>query len=153
MPSHTDVSPEERKAVIEYIKTFSKRWQEEERGTALDFPKPPKYVGSSDSITRGKKLYKDYGCFNCHGETGRGDGPSSEVLEDNWGDKILAFDFSSGPLKGGSGPMEIYRTFVTGLDGTPMPSYEDSLDEQQRWDLVSFCMELMQGSALVEKSK
>jgi hypothetical protein len=86
------------------------------------------------------------GCYRCHGMTGRGDGPSSATLVDNWDEKILPFDFTSGPLKGGGGPEGIYRTFMTGLDGTPMPSFDESMDEQQRWDLVSYCLELMKGA-------
>ena len=87
-------------------------------------------------------------CAMCHGERGLGDGSSSPTLQDSWGDKIVAFDFTSGPLKGGSTPEMIYRTFMTGLDGTPMPSYESAMPEvQDRWDLVSFCIDLMKGSA------
>jgi mono/diheme cytochrome c family protein len=41
---------------------------------------------------------------------------------------------------------------VTGLDGTPMPSYEESLSEEQRWDIVSYCLELMKGgSAMAQR--
>lgn len=145
MPSHEDVPLNERKAVVQYIKTFSQRWQEEERGTPITIGKAPRYVATPASIARGKQLFTAVGCDKCHGATGRGDGPSSGDLKDAWGDKILPFDFTSGALKGGTGPEEIYRTFVTGLDGTPMPSFEESLNEQQRWDLVSFCLELMRG--------
>jgi len=144
MPSHEDVSLADRKAVIAYIKTFSPRWQEEERGTPITIGKVPSYVRSAASVKRGKELYKKVGCFQCHGLSGKGDGPSSATLKDAWGDKILPFDFTSGDLKAGSGAKEIYRTFVTGLDGTPMPSYEESLDEQQRWDIVSYCLAIME---------
>jgi len=146
MPSHEDLSLKERTAVVEYLKTFSKRWQEEERGTPIDVGKVPDYVGSAASVDRGKKLFSLVGCDKCHGAGGRGDGPSSGELKDAWGDKILPFDFTSGALKGGTGAKDIYRTFVTGLDGTPMPSYEESLSEEQRWDIVSFCLELMKGA-------
>ena len=111
----------------------------------------PDYVGTVASRDRGEEVYKMMQCYQCHGTTGRGDGPSSQNLEDNWGDKILPFDFTSGPLKGGSSPDKIYRTFVTGLDGTPMPSFEDSLPEPQRWDLVSYCLYLMDGEAVAGK--
>ena len=149
MPSHEDVPLNERKAVVEYIKTFSKRWQEEERGTSIKIGAPPPYVGTPESARRGQELYVKVGCFQCHGKGGRGDGPSSGNLKDAWGDKILPFDFTSGALKGGTGAEDIYRTFVTGLDGTPMPSYEESLNEQQRWDIVSFCLALMKGDQAV----
>lgn len=148
MPSHTDVSEADRKAVIAYIKTFSPRWTEEEPGTPLEIGTAPSFVGTSESNARGKEVYATMQCFKCHGETGKGDGPSSADLEDSWGDKILPFDFTSGPLKGGSTKEMIYRTFMTGLDGTPMPSYEAALPEvQDRWDLVSYCLELMAGDA------
>jgi len=151
MPSHKDLSLEERHAVIAYIKTFSKRWQEQKSGTPIPLADVPEYVGTAQSIARGKELYADAGCPTCHGLTGRGDGPSAAELKDNWGDKILPFDFTSGPLKGGSGPARIYRTFLTGLDGTPMPSFQDSLDEQQSWDIVSYCLELMKPATVASK--
>ena len=146
MPSHKELTVGERKAVIAYIKTYSKRWQDDDQGTPIDMGNAPDYVGKAVSIERGKQLYMDAGCFLCHGQTGVGDGPSSATLKDNWGDRILPFDFSSGPLKGGTSREDIYKTFVTGLDGTPMPSYQESLSKLQRWDIVSFCLELMKGS-------
>lgn len=147
MPSHTDVSEADRQAVIAYIKTFSRRWAEEAPGTPLVINAAPSFVGTDESNGRGTDVYATMQCAKCHGDTGKGDGPSSADLEDSWGDKILPFDFTSGPLKGGSSPEMIYRTFMTGLDGTPMPSYQDALPEEQaRWDLVSYCLQLMSGA-------
>ncbi|MFQ5789834.1 MAG: c-type cytochrome [Acidobacteriota bacterium] len=151
MPSHTDLSEADRKAVIEYIKTFSRRWQEDrERGEPVRIGRAPAYVGTPESTERGRKVYETMQCAKCHGGSGRGDGPSSGQLEDSWGDRILPFDFTSGPLKGGSSPENIYRTFMTGLDGTPMPSYQEAVREQDAWDLVSYCLELMKGQPAQE---
>lgn len=148
MPSHTDLSESDRRAVVEYIKTFSPRWEQEEPGTPLEIDDAPSFVGTAESSQRGKEVYGTMQCASCHGDLGKGDGRSSATLEDSWGDKILPFDFTSGPLKGGSSSENIYRTFMTGLDGTPMPSYQDALtDEQARWDLVSYCLTLMSGGA------
>ncbi len=144
MPSHKDVSPEERKAVIEYIKTFSKRWEEEEPCDRIITAKKPAWVGSAESAKKGEKIYKDMKCWECHGYEGKGDGPKSDKLKDDWGDKILPFDFTTGTLKRGSTPENIYMTYITGLDGTGMPSYEDSIkNEEDRWHLVSFTLKLM----------
>ena len=151
MPSHKELSEADRKAVVEYIKTFSKRWAEETPGTAIKIADVPAYVGTQASLQRGTSLYNDAGCFNCHGKTGKGDGPSSAALKDNWGDKILPFDFTSGSLKGGTEARDIYRTFVTGMDGTPMPSFEEALNEQQRWDIVTYCLEMMKGKGIAQK--
>jgi len=66
MPSHEDVPLNERKAAIEYIKTFSKRWKEDE--PCKPFPvKKPTWVGTADSTEKGKKLYKEMKCWECHG--------------------------------------------------------------------------------------
>lgn len=147
MPSHTDMSEADRRAVIEFIKSFSNRWQEDEPGEPITVPAAPSFVASSESTERGKNVFAKMQCDACHGADGKGDGRASADLQDSWGDKILPFDFTSGPLKGGSTPEMIYRTFMTGLDGTPMPSYEEAMpDEQERWDLVSFCLNLMKGA-------
>ena len=147
MPSHTDLSEAERQDVVAYIKTFSQRWEQDEPGESLVIPSAPDYVGSTQSADRGAEVYRTMQCFQCHGDEGLGDGPASATLQDSWGDKTIPFDFTSGPLKAGSTPAVIYRTFMTGLDGTPMPSYEEAMpDEQDRWDLVSYCLRLMSGA-------
>jgi mono/diheme cytochrome c family protein len=145
MPSHKDLSEAEIEAVVEYIKTFSLRWQEEELGTPIEISDVPADIGSSPSVERGKKVYDLMKCWECHGETGRGDGPAAGQLKDDWGDRILPFDFTSGALKGGTGKQDLLKTFVTGLDGTPMPSYYETLSLKQSWDLVSYCLHLMKG--------
>ncbi len=146
MPSHTDVAETDRRSVIEYIKTFSDRWEQDGPGEPLPIGDAPALVGSEESTERGRVVYDTMRCAICHGEMGRGDGTASAGLQDSWGDAIVPFDFTSGPVKGGSTPEMIYRTFMTGLDGTPMPSYQDAMPEEaDRWDLVSFCLRLMQG--------
>lgn len=142
MPSHEDVSREKRKAVIEYIKTLSPRWEEEELCEVITAKKPD-WVGSPESVKKGEKIYKDMKCWECHGYEGKGDGPKSGELKDDWGDRILPFNFTTGTLKRGSKPSDVYMTFTTGLDGTGMPSYEDSLKEKERWHLVSYTLKLM----------
>ncbi|HHN64195.1 MAG TPA: c-type cytochrome [Nitrospirae bacterium] len=144
MPSHKDLSLEERKAVIAYIKTFSKRWVEEEPCDEVIEAKMPKWVGTPESVKKGEKIYVKMKCWECHGYEGKGDGPKSDKLKDDWGDKILPFDFTTGTLKRGSSPENIYMTYITGLDGTGMPSYEDSIpNEEDRWHLVSYTLKLM----------
>src|ERR1700690_3612909 len=36
----------------------------------------------------------------------------------------------------------IYRVFITGLTGTPMPSFADSISPEEAWDLVHFIQSL-----------
>ncbi|MEW6410435.1 MAG: c-type cytochrome [Nitrospirota bacterium] len=143
MPPHKDqLTMEEKKAVIGYIKTFSTRWKEEEQGESIPVKKP-RWVGSSKSVERGKKVYKEMKCWECHGEHGKGDGPKSDKIEDDWGKPIVPFNFTVGALKRGASAEDIYITYTTGLDGTGMPSYEDSLGEGDRWHLASYTLKLM----------
>ena len=92
-------------APADEFETFSKRWEEEAGGEPLQIDKAPDFVGSSESTARGEGVYAKMQCHMCHGKTGKGDGPSSADLQDSWGDRILPFDFTSGPLKGGSTPV------------------------------------------------
>jgi cytochrome c oxidase cbb3-type subunit 2 len=92
---------------------------------------------------RGKVLYETLQCGQCHGPQGRGDGPAAATAVDDQGQSAAPLDFTVGLYKGGSSPEDVYRTFVTGLDGTPMPSYGDSLPkEEDRWALVHYVRSL-----------
>ncbi len=143
MPPHEkEFSLKEKEAVKEYIKTFSFRFEEEDPCDPIAVEKPL-WIGSADSVEKGKKIYKDMKCGECHGYQGEGDGPKSNDLKDDWGKQILPFNFATGDLKRGSSAENVYITFTTGLDGTGMPSYEDSLNEDDRWHLVSYTLKLM----------
>ena len=142
MPARSDLSDRERAAVLAYIRTFSERWEEEEPCDPISVHKPD-WVGSPVSVKKGRQIYKKMKCWECHGEQGRGDGPKADKLKDDWGQPILPFDFTTGALKRGASPEDVYITFTTGLDGTGMPSYEDSLSEEERWHLVSYTLTLM----------
>lgn len=142
MPSHAVLSLKQRESVVEYIKTLSMRWKEEEPCPAIVVNRPS-WVGTPASAEKGRQVYKDMKCWECHGETGLGDGPKADRLKDDWGYRIFPFDFTTADLKRGTTPENIYMTFITGLDGTGMPSYEDSLSEEDRWHLVSYTLRLM----------
>lgn len=66
-----DLPEVERKAVIGYLKTFSKRWQEEEPGTPIQISADPWRGRDAEAIARGKEVYhvagQDHaGCNSCH---------------------------------------------------------------------------------------
>jgi mono/diheme cytochrome c family protein len=135
-----DLSRKKRWALVHYIKTFSPRWNDpEELAEPITIPEPP--PATREAIARGKELWQKVQCWHCHGPEGRGDGPSAPGLKDYDGHPLAAADLSNLELmQGGSAPTDIYRAFTTGLGGTPMPSYGDSLDDRQRWDLVYFVL-------------
>ena len=66
-------------------------------------------------------------CWTCHGMSGRGDGPAAATLRDDDDLPIVAYDFTAGQMRGGTRAIDIYRTFAAGVNGTPMPSYDEAL--------------------------
>ncbi len=151
MPGWSLLSERDRLAVITYIKGFYPDWEKQGAGTPIYIPKPPPSFGSAASITRGRELYKMLECNACHGESGRGDGPSAKTLDkDVWGHPQKPFDFTKGQLKSGPTVQDVYRTFMTGVSGTAMPSFESIFSEPDgenifvgdAWNLVSYIVSL-----------
>lgn len=139
MPSFRFLSDREVWAVISFVKTLSTRWKEEEVPPGIAIPAPPAF--SAEGVTRGAAVYKAAGCWKCHGEKGRGDGPSAATLKYDSEIPVRPADFSKqADFKCGQRPADVFRTLVTGMDGTPMPSFLDNLTDAQRWDLVQFVL-------------
>lgn len=136
------LSPHELRAVTAYVTTLSPRFAEEPRGEPIAIPEPP--PATPESIAAGKKAYLAMRCNTCHGEDGKGDGQASATLKDNDGRSMRAYDFTSGFYKAGSSLKAVYRTYMTGLDGTPMPSYFESVPPKDRWPLVHYTRSLGQ---------
>lgn len=136
------LSEAERRAVVEYLKTFAGRFQKEVARRAVPVPKPPDRTPSL--LAEGRRLYEEAGCPACHGIEGKGDGPSAAELKDFWGYPIQPSDLTR-PLKRGSTAEDIFKTLATGLDGTPMPSYEASLSGEELWALSHYVSSLDTG--------
>ena len=130
----------DRWAVVSYLKTFSPRFQQERPKPAI--PIPPAPNRTSELAARGRQIYMDAGCSDCHGEGGKGDGPSARTLTDDWAKPIVPADFSQLPWKSGATPGDLYRTIATGMDGTPMPSYADALTPEEIWAVVAYLYSL-----------
>ena len=141
MPSFsTSLTHRQRLDVIAYVKTFSSRFATEKPEAPIDVPSEPPY--SAESVARGAAVYKKFNCAQCHGDGGHGDGPSADALKDDWGNGIVPYDFTKGHVKCGSNGSDIYRVFIAGLNGTPMPSFADSMSPGEAWDLVHFIQSL-----------
>jgi len=78
-------------------------------------------------------------CASCHGERGLGDGPSAYSLVDESNQKIPARDFSKpSGFKAGYATKEIVRAFLTGFNGTPMPSFDGNISKDEAWKLAYY---------------
>lgn len=150
MPGWKDkLSSGDRRALLAYIKTFSAFFADSSQlPQALTFGSAP--GGGDAAISSGKLFYDSIGCYKCHGPLGRGDGKSAPTLKDDNGMPMFAADLTQGwRFNGGATVEEIYKRLRTGVDGTPMPSFSDLLDqkfltEQELWNVAQYVASLSQ---------
>jgi mono/diheme cytochrome c family protein len=144
MPAFADFDDREIAALVAYVRSFTTRF-DGPRPTALALPDLVPDLGP-EAAARGAAHYTAFGCAVCHGPRGRGDGAAATALKDAAGLPIYPADLAHPSwFKGGGEPRDVYRTLVTGLDGTPMPGYRDvftDLDAGTPWDLVAFVASL-----------
>jgi cytochrome c oxidase cbb3-type subunit 2 len=137
MPSWIALTAQERADLVAFIKTFSARWVTEKPGTPISIPPEPKLT--VESIKHGGELFQKLECWKCHGQEGRGDGPSASTLTDSNDQPIRPYNFTTdNRSKCGRTNQDLYRIFMTGLDGTPMPSFADVVKPEDAWDLVHY---------------
>jgi mono/diheme cytochrome c family protein len=137
MPSWITLTGQQRADLVAFIKNFSPRWKNEKSGDPIQIPAEPAI--RLESIRHGKELFTKLECWKCHGPEGRGDGPAAPSLTDSNNQPIHPYDFQSGSrFKCGSTNVDMYKIFMTGLDGTPMPSFADVIKPDDGWDLVHY---------------
>ncbi len=92
-------------------------------------------VPTSDAVlAKGKAAFKD-NCAQCHGETGKGDGPMAGMLKEPPAD--LSDPAIVGPLTDG----EMFWSITKGRPPV-MPAFEAKITNQDRWALVNFLRDL-----------
>lgn len=83
---------------------------------------------------KGKVVYNTY-CLNCHGQTGKGDGPIGKSLIPP------AADLTATGKKSDEG---LLKTIREGRPGTAMPSWKHEISEQEILDVVAYLRSLSQ---------
>ena len=138
MPDWRKLGDENLWILVDYIKHFSetidgdpgKPWDDDDTAIAVP-PVPPLDPEMEEEIlARGEIMYSVMKCSNCHGVTGRGDGPGWNGTAKDNGGIVRPRDFAPRNdrdqpemrLRGGDTPQDLYRTIMTGLDGTGMPA-------------------------------
>jgi mono/diheme cytochrome c family protein len=93
---------------------------------------------TADSVDKGMTNYSTH-CQSCHGEKGDGKGTRAEKLS------IAPTNFTDARAMGQITDGELFWKISHGR--RPMPSFQDKLTEQERWQLVDYIRTLAQKPA------
>lgn len=88
-----------------------------------------------ESIQKGKQLY-EANCAFCHGQTGKGDGPVASSLPKK------PADLSNKEIMARLTDGELFWRITKGKQ--PMPSFEKTLSEKERWHIINYLRTLAQ---------
>lgn len=147
MPSFADVPEQERFAIVQYIKSFSTVWNDKNnygpmvQGTPFPEEDFKDFKMFKARAERGKKMFVE-SCVLCHGKMGQGDGEGGMELTDDWNQPIRPANLTKLSIKSGKSVKDIYKTLLTGVNGTPMSSYKDVYTDDQLWDLAAWVLYL-----------
>jgi mono/diheme cytochrome c family protein len=164
-----DGIPEEKvHQIVQYLKTFSPRWKEEEPGERVEVTPDPWRGREAEAVLRGRKVYHGLAqCLSCHpayarkeeiaamakeltgNETSdfRDDLHGAALTESEFGVKLLPPDFLRSELRSvrpGHRKEDLYRVIAAGVGGTAMPTWKGSLPEEEIWAIVHFVDSLVE---------
>ena len=88
------------------------------------------YTADTDAIAEGKSLWRDTGCYSCHGGVGEG-GVGPNLTDDEWVYKPT--------------DKTLFKTIAKGRKGTNMVGWSKDLDDDQIWKVVAYIRSLYQG--------
>jgi high-affinity iron transporter len=77
-------------------------------------------------------------CAQCHGDSGKGDGPGRESMNPKTPEPA---NFTDADFMAGLSPFKVYNTTTFGIDNTAMASFA-ALPDDQRWQVAFYVMAL-----------
>ena len=92
---------------------------------------------SESSIASGRALYREY-CIACHGERGRGNGPSAVGLDPPPADLVLHVPQHTDG--------ELFYMISRGVPNSAMPAWRSVLTDRERWEIAHYLRELASGT-------
>ena len=145
MPAFRGLSEADRWDIVRYIQSFA-TVNQETASTPILLPPGP-LPATPESIARGQEVYTLLDCAKCHGPQATKPGGlyAQGKLRDRRDLPILPLDLRHlSSFKNGHRPQEIAQSILTGLDGTPMASFRETLSAQPEdiWHLVNYLISL-----------
>lgn len=125
--------------IPDYVTEIVGDWHSAEYATVRPLTPMPEFT--AEHIRAGRKAFLTKGCSKCHAEDGRGHMPGN-IGKDTWGFTTSAADLTSGMLRGGQRPTDIYQRIFSGINGTPMPAFKNTLSSEPEtiWNLVAYVL-------------
>lgn len=154
-----DLSDVELGAVLQYLKTFSPRWQKEVPGRLVE-PSPdpfgPRRVAAA--VQLGDKVFHQTAqCARCHETRELKETEFCLRWKPGWRSleerecavpvRELPPDLACDPLRtirAGHELVDLYRIIAAGIGGTGMPTWKGALPEDQLWALAYYIRDLRQ---------
>lgn len=137
------------KAVIQYIKLFSSRWQKEKAGKPIVVGKDVFAGKREQALKLGEELYHTKAqCSLCHPafsatfkhDALRDKDKSGQARVDDTSGH--ATKFGKDVLRAGDKLEDIYRAVAAGVGGTAMPSWSNALSAQEIWAIAYYVQDL-----------
>jgi mono/diheme cytochrome c family protein len=149
MPAWPQLTDQQVQELVAHVKSFYEGFKNPEQAPKpITFPAAPPAAAAADVKAKGQEIYTRLGCAGCHGEQGRTDGATAPMLKEDLGHPIRPADLTQPwTFRGGATREDIFRTLSTGLNGTPMPSYQEALKDDERWLLTDYILSLADGGA------
>jgi len=163
--AEADYDAEDQIEAVEFTQALQRvhdAWKQAEYQVILPLTAQPKMT--DETILAGRRAFLSRGCSKCHGEQGRGqtewlshefiaaqearpEAEREKINYDVWGQPAPAADLTAGMLHGGRRPIDIYRRIYAGINGTPMPAFEQALaaDPETFWHLVHYVLSVVEG--------
>ncbi|MBI3416453.1 MAG: cytochrome c [Verrucomicrobia bacterium] len=91
------------------------------------------FPADAASIALGKELFVA-ACLPCHGPAGKGDGPAATTLERN-GTPVKPGNLTDPKLREQTDGALFWKI---GEGRTPMPAFQETFTEEQRWKIVNY---------------
>lgn len=89
----------------------------------------------SEGLDRGHTIYREH-CMECHGATGKGDGPKAPFLSPRPGNLISA-------ATSAKTDKELLRTIAQGKPHTAMPAWKDALPAEDQQAVLQYIRSLI----------
>ncbi|MDH5638976.1 MAG: c-type cytochrome, partial [Nitrospinota bacterium] len=155
MPPWSKVLDEKQRwDLVAYIKTLTDMFEDAPNPAEMSFGSP--VASSPDSIAKGKQLFKDAKCFECHGEGGKGD--TMKKLKEESGHKVWPRNLTKQwTFRGGFEPKQIFARISAGIPNTPMPPHaaettgKGKLSVEDRWHVVNYVNSLADDTMKVKE--